>query len=141
MVSGTTQQKGTGMSEEMWVIEGSLDSHDRVQRLLRGLVLSPAARRLTPADILAAVRTLPEVDRSWKCAEHGGDFLERSPSKYALCLTMLYEDAWNALPEPEPCKPIRVLIVPLPEEGLMGADLPRRKPGTVALEDVFGEEE
>lgn len=70
----------------------------------------------TPADILAAVRTLPGVDRRWRCAEHGGDFLEKSPSKYALCLSMLYEDAWNALPEPEPCKPIRVLIVPLSGE-------------------------
>jgi len=70
----------------------------------------------SPADVLAYVRTLPGVDRRWRCAEHGGDFLEKSPSKYALCLSMLYEDAWNALPEPEPCKPIRVLVVPLSEE-------------------------
>lgn len=57
------------MSQSIWVINGSADSHDRVQRLLRQLESSPAAQ---------PVSAIPTSDCG--CKHTGADCDEWIPS-------------------------------------------------------------
>ena len=70
-----------------------------------GDLLVDAARRLLAGETVC------------RCATHNADFLEKTPDDISMCVSMLYEDAWNTLPEPEPCKPVSKLLLDPPGEG------------------------
>lgn len=52
-----------------------------------------------------------EADEIWWCEEHGSQFIEEHPDEFDMCLWMLYEDKWDSLPEPEPCRMVRRLLL------------------------------
>lgn len=49
----------------------------------------------------------------WWCKTHESRFLEKQPSKYALCLLSLHERNFEAIGW-EDCEPVLVRVVPVP---------------------------
>jgi hypothetical protein len=45
------------------------------------------------------------------CETHESRFIDKEPDQFSMCLWMLYEDNWDALPEPQPCRFVPLLIV------------------------------
>jgi hypothetical protein len=62
-------------------------------------------------QLAEAARLLSQgVELDW-CEPHGSHFLEQIPNESDMCLWMLHENNWDALPAPEPCRPTRQLRV------------------------------
>lgn len=72
---------------------------------------------LAVSTVAAAARRVVEADEIWWCEEHASQFIKEYPDEHDMCLWMLYEDKWNSLPEPEPCRMVRRLLLPPEKEG------------------------